>query len=133
MSNCKCNCWCVITAIILSVIVGVVTAFLQVTGTITVTTAFLWVVFGIAVGLLAIALLAFSFMRGEAHRCICSVITALIIGILGTILFSLVLLGIGIVATSVLTAIFTGLILFFFWLAITATACAVRIIAGCNE
>ena len=133
MSNCKCNCWCVILAISLSVIVGVVTAFLQVTGTITVSYEVLWTVFGIAVGLIGAFLLAASLTNGEARRCLCSVITTLIIGALGTVLFSLVLLGIGIVATSILTAIFSGLIMLFFWLAITSAACAVRILAGCNH
>lgn len=47
--SCDSKCNCTIAAIIVSAIVGVVTAFLQITGVITVAPVFLWVVFGIAV------------------------------------------------------------------------------------
>ena len=56
----------------------------------------------------------------------------MLIGILGAILFAVVLLAVGIVATSVFNAILVGLLLFFFTLALTATACLVRCFAECG-
>lgn len=49
LCNCSCRCSCTAVALIVSAILGVLAAFLQITGVITVTTAFLWVALGIAV------------------------------------------------------------------------------------
>lgn len=130
--NCKCNCR--LAAVIASVIVGVVTAFLQITGMITVTPAFLWVVFGIAVVYLGVLVVAAALSgREEASRCLCTALNALLIGILGTVLFAVVLLAVGIVATSILSAILVGVLLFFFSLTLTSTACLVRSLADCRS
>lgn len=132
MSLCSCKCNCTAAAVIVSVIVGVLAAFLQITGVITVTPVFLWVVFGIAVGYLAVFILGPSlYGRGEPGICTCIALNAVLVGILGTILFALVLLAVGIVATSVVSAILVGVTLFFFALIISATACYVRSISGC--
>ncbi len=50
MSGFCCNCSnkCACTSIIASIIIGIVAGILRITGVITVTPAFLWVVFGIA-------------------------------------------------------------------------------------
>ena len=64
MCNCKLN--CVGLAVIASIIIGIVTAMLRITAVITVTPAFLWVLFGIAVVYLAIVLLASSKRMYEA-------------------------------------------------------------------
>lgn len=136
MSNFGCNfrCRCPIAAIVAAVILGVVAAFLQITGTITVTAAFLWVVFGIAVvylGVLAVAAAA-SRQTTDAGTCVCPSLNVLLAGIVGTILFAVVLLGVGIVATSVVSAILVGILVGFFFLVITATACLVRYLVGCG-
>jgi hypothetical protein len=129
--NCKCNCQ--LAATIASVIVGVVTAFLQITGIITVAPVFLWVVFGIAVVYLGVLVVAAALSgREEASRCLCTALNALLIGILGTVLFAVVLLAVGIVATSILSAILVGILLFFFALTLTSTACLVRSLADCS-
>jgi uncharacterized membrane protein (DUF485 family) len=57
----------------------------------------------------------------------------LLIAILGTVQFSVVLLAVGIVATSVLSAILVGILLFFLTLTLTAAACYVRQTAGCDQ
>lgn len=121
-------------AVIASIIVGVVTAFLQITGVITVTPVFLWVVFGIAVGYLAVLVAATALARrGDTPSCLCRSIKALLAGILGAILLATVLLAVGIVATSILSAILVGLLLFFFALILTSSACLVVCLADCDD
>lgn len=132
--NCSCKCNCTIAALIVSAIVGVLTAFLQITAVILVAPVFLWVSFGIAVVALGILLLATArSCSRELCSCGCSVLDTLLIGILGTILFSVVLLAVGIVATSVVSAILVGLLLFFLSLTLTSAACYVRQLAGCGD
>lgn len=132
MSLCSCKCNCTAAAVIASVIAGVLAAFFQITGVITVTPVFLWVVFGIAVGDLAL-LIPGTCCQREFQVCTCAALNALLAGILGTILFALILLAVGIVATSVLSAILVGLTVFFFALTVSATACYVRTAAGCGN
>ena len=120
---------CLVIAVAASVIIGITTAILTFIATITVGTAFLWVVFGIAVAFLAVLLIAVGTRALRAFCCARNALSALLIGILGTILLSLVLLAIEFAATSVLGAIITGALLAFFSLIITASAC----IISCNE
>lgn len=118
---CNCKCRCSVAALIASAILGVLGTFLQITGVITVTTAFLWVAFGIAVvylGILTAA--AIIAKRTEPTRCRCSSLDTLLIGILGTIL-----LAVGITATSIITAILVGLLVFFLFLIFFGIACCV--------
>lgn len=131
MPTCNCNfrCSCVIAAVIASVILGVVAAFLQITGTITVTPAFLWVVLGVAIGYLGIL----PATTGREQAECCSAIGTVLTGILGTVLFSVVLLAVGITATSVVSAILVGLLVLFAALTVTGTACLVRCATGCGE
>lgn len=136
MLNCNCSsrCTCTVGAIIAAIIVGVLSAFFQLTAAITVTAAFLWVVFGVAVVYLATLVIATALVRRSEHSiCRCASLGALLVGILGTILLAVVLLGFGIVATSVISAILVGLLLGFFALAIVSTACYVHALADCGE
>ena len=131
--SCSSRCRCTVAAIIVSAILGVLTAFFQITGVITVAPVFLWVVFGIAVGYLAVLVVATALARRtEQCGCICELLNTLLIGILGSILFAVVLLAVGIVATSVVSAILVGLLLFFFSLTLTASACFVRCLSDCG-
>lgn len=123
--GCETRCGCVLLSIFASLIVGIVTAFLQVTAVITVTPVFLWVAFGIGVGALAVSLIATSLAQRET-TCGRSALTALLIGALGTVLLSLVLLGVGFAATSILGAVLLGVLLFFFALTLTSAACYTR-------
>lgn len=130
--NSKCN--CTVAAFIASLIIGVVTAFLQITGVITVAPVFLWVAFGIAVVYLGVLVVATALARREQQSdCTCSTLNALLVGILGTILFAVILLAVGIIATSVVSAILVGLLLFFLTLILASTACYVRYLADCGS
>lgn len=134
MCSCSCRCNCTVAAVIASVIAGVIAAFLQISGVITVAVPFLWVALGIAVGYLAVVLLATALARRtEGTPCKCVALNALLLGILGTALFSVVLLAVGIVATSILSALLVGALVLFLALILTATACLVRNLADCSS
>ena len=128
--NCECNCNCTPLAFIGSLLIGVITAFLQITAVITLTPAFLWVLLGIAVGFLAIGVLT-SCCRRENGGCGCTALSGFLVGALGTALFSVILLGVTFAATSVVGAIFSGLLLFFFAFLLGSAACLIR--ARCAE
>lgn len=130
--NCNCRCNCTAVAVVASIILGIVAAFLQITGVITVTGAFLWVVLGIAIVYLGVLVLSVTANRAE-RPCLCDSLSTLLVGILGTVLFSIILLAVGIVATSVVSAILVGLLVAFFFLTVLATACYVRYLAGCGS
>ena len=136
MSCCSCreNCNCTIAALVVSAILGIVAAFLQISGTITVTAAFLWVTLGIAVTYLAVTLLTAALARkSDGSRCKCAAITTQLAGALVTAVVSLVLLGVGIVATSVVSALLVGPLVFGLVLTLTATACLARTLANCSS
>ena len=133
MFGCNCRCNCTLAAIFISVIAGVLGAFLQITGVITVAPVFLWVIFGIAVAFLALYLLtSFQCDCENLRECECDALNTALAGALGTVLFPLVLIAVGIVATSVTTAILVGLSIGFFSLLLTATACLVRTRFHCS-
>ncbi len=119
---------CVTVAAIVSVILGVIAALLNITAVITITPAFLWVVFGIAIGYLAV-LLASAGRNLHVSGCGCNALTAVLVGILGAALVSVILLAITFAATSIIGAILVGLLVLFLALIITATACLVRCLA----
>lgn len=134
-SDCSCRSSCTNTcttiALIVSVAVGIIAAFLRITAAITVTPAFLWVLLGIAVVYLAIVLLTSASVKCCDEKlpcCITTTLSVLLAAIIATVLFSVVLLGIEFVATSIIGAIITGLLLFSFFLTITETACLARCI-----
>lgn len=136
MNNCGCGCRnnCIALAVIASVIIGVIATVLRITAVITVTPAFLWVLLGIAVVYLLALLIAAPLIRSVGIRgCICTVLPLLLLGILGTVLTAVILLGITFVATSIPGAIITGLLLLFFSLIITSTACLVKCTVGCDN
>lgn len=123
--NCCNSNECLIITIASSIVIGIVTGILRFTEIITLTPAFLWVVFGIAVVYLAIAFLVAALRRFDSLYNARPTVATLIAGILGTILFSIILLGIEFPATSALGAIIAGLLLASFSLVITTTACLV--------
>lgn len=134
MFNCNFKLSCTAASVIASVIIGLITTFLQVTAAISVSDTFLWVTFGIGVVYLG-ALVVTSMLRrgGEGSCCVCSAVRTLLFGILGTVLLSTVLLATGIVATSVFNAVLLGVLLFFFSLMISVSACTVKCFFSCGE
>lgn len=123
--NCSRTNECLIISIASSIVIGIVTGILRITGIITLTPAFLWVVFGIAVVYLLTAFVVTSQRRFDTPYSSRAIARAFVAGILGTILFSLILLAVTFVTTSALGAIFAGLLLASFTLIITTTACLV--------
>ncbi len=138
MSLFSCNCngrnSCVGLSVIASIIIGVVTALLQITAAITVTPAFLWVGLGVVLVYLAVLLIAVALARrAPLPSCACTVLTALLAGILGSALLAVVLLAVTFPATSILGAILVGGLLLFLTLTVASTACLVRCLANCND
>ena len=133
--NCSCSCnrgsQCSLLAIGASAIVGIIATLLTITAVITVTPAFLWVTLGFAVVYLALGLLTSS-IPGKRKKCVCERLRAQLTGILGTVLTSIILLGVAFAATSVLGAIIAGLLMFFFSLMITSTACLIKCKENCD-
>jgi hypothetical protein len=64
---------------------------------------------------------------------LCAALQTVLTGILGTVLVSVVLLAVGIVATSVISALLIGLTAGFFTLMIAGSACFARCLADCEE
>lgn len=133
-TSCRsCRTGCTVFAVVASLIIGVITAFLRITAAITVTPAFLWVLLGIAVVYLAVILVVSAVFRRGCCESLCSTVNALLAGILGTVLLSIVLLAVEFAATSVVGAVITGALLFFFFLAVTSATCLVRCLFECEE
>lgn len=136
MNCCSCRnyCNCTIAALVASVVLGIVAAFLQISGTITVTPAFLWVALGIGVVYLGVTLITAALAGGrDGSECKCAALTALLAGALATAVVALVLLGVGVVATSVVSALLVGLLVASLVLTLTSTACLVRNLLGCSR
>lgn len=133
-TNCNQKPGCTTLAVVASIIIGIITAFLRFSAIITLAPAFLWVVFGIAVVYLGVTAVVSANVGSIGIRnCICQALTALVTGVLGTILLSLILLAVTFAATSVIGAIFSGLLLSFFTLFITSSACIIKCLSSCNE
>ncbi len=132
--NCETKHDCTAIAFIASLIIGIIAAFLQITAVITLAPLFAIVAFGIAILYLAVTLIAASLTQKEIScRNFCTPVSALLIGILGTILFSAILLIITFAATSVIGAIFVGALFFSFSLLITSTACFAKCLINCSN
>lgn len=129
--ECDCRHSCIEYATVASIVIGVIAGILRYTAVITFTPAFLWVTLGIAVVYLALDLLTSS-IPGKRKKCVCERLRAQLTGILGTVLTSIILLGVAFAATSVLGAIIAGLLMFFFSLMITATACLIKCKENCD-
>ena len=132
--NCNCRCNCTVAAIVISAIIGVITTILQITAAITLAPVFLWVAFGIAVLYLGVLTVAAALAgQTEGSNCICNALNTLLVGILGTIALAAVLVVVGITATSILSAILGGLLLFFLTLTLLTTVCLIRYLTDCRN
>ena len=128
--NCSCRPSCSGLAVIAAAVLGVLAAFLQLGGVIAFTAALIGVFFGIAVGYLAVVTVAAALAR--RHGC-CVSLGAVLTGALGTIAAAVVLLVVDIAAGSILGAILTGVLVFFFTLTLAATACYARCLCETAE
>ncbi len=133
--NCNCKTGCTVLGFIISLIAGIVTLILTITGTIAILPLFLWIGFGIAVGLLIVTFLVAAFTDEERKErsCICKTLTTLQFGALGAILTALVLLAVDFGGISVAAAITYGAFIFSFVLLITSVICLARCFASCGD
>ena len=120
-NTCNCSVNCTGLALVAGITVGILAAVFRYIAIITVTPAFLWVLFGIAIGLLGITLLSGT----PNTACQCRNLTPFLVGILGTVLTSIILLGITFAATSVIGAALTGALLFFFTFMLISATCLI--------
>ncbi len=133
LCNCENRCGFVSLAVVGSLIIGIITAFLRITAVVIETPAFLWAVLGLAVVYLFGLLLSSPFIsRSGSCRCLCAILSAVLIGILGTALISVIFLAVTFAATSVIGAIFLGLLLFFVSLTLSGTAVLVKCVINCD-
>ncbi len=129
--GCRTKCDCTLFAVIASVIVGIVTAFLSFSVTLAVPAFVYWIFFGVALVLLAVSLISAPLAcRCKENFCTCASLTTFLAGVLGTVLFSLVLLLIDLTA-GILASLLTGLLFGFFTLTVTSVACIVRNLFDC--
>ncbi len=132
-TNCSNHVDCAFLAVAAAVVAGVVAAIAQFTAIITLTTVFYIVAFGIAVLFLGLLLVSLPVLYKTAcHACCNSNIKLTTVGILGTIVTSIILIAVGFAATSVLGAIFVGLLAAFFALIITSVVCIVNCASECK-
>ena len=130
-TNCSYQTNCTGIAVIASIVIGILAAIFRFTALVTITPAFLWVLFGIAIGYLGVTLLTSATFNPDRKSC-CRNLGTFLAGILGTILTSVILLGITFAATSVLGAIITGFLLFFFSLLIISSVGLIRCRYNCD-
>lgn len=136
MSNCSCYCKtsCAGLSIVASIIIGIIAGMLRFMSVINVTSAFLWVLFGIAIFYLAISFLSSNFVCcSTTNRCLCLTLPVYFVGVLGTIITSMILLGISFTATSFIGAALFGLLLGFFTLMITSAVCLIKCKTTCSD
>lgn len=133
MTLCNCKCSCALLSGVVSLILGVIAAFLQITGTVAISTMILMGAAIVALVYLGILLLV-SAIEQQCQRCscTCAAVNALLAGALGTILFAVVLLVADVAAASVIGSILTGLLAAFFALLVTSSACVIRNLFDCD-
>ena len=133
MNCCQCRFNCTTLAVIASAIIGIVAAFLTMSGNLALGTTFLWVFFGIAIALLAVNLVVSGLYNNENKPdCLCPTQAITLTGILGTVLFSIILLLVDVALTSVIGTILSGLLFASFALTLTSTACLIKCLGECR-
>ena len=134
--NCdrKCGCVCTSCSILSSIIFGIVAAILRFRGLIDFSPVFLWSVLAVSVVVLVVVIAALAY-GNQLRECKwkCAMLNTLLAGVLGTILFSVLLLGIVCIRSIGLYAVLGGLLIAFFSLAVTNTACLIKCLALCQK
>lgn len=124
---------CTLCSVLSSVIFGVVAAILRFRGLIAFTPAFFWVLLGASLMILAV-LIAVAACGKHCRACKWKgrILNTLLAGILGTVLFSVLLLGIGYIKSTGLSAVLGGVLIAFFSLTVINTACLVKYLSLCK-
>ncbi len=117
-----------------SIVLGIVAAFLQFFGTITVGTTFIAAVLAAAVAYLAIALIVagVSACCTALAPCACPLLATQLLGSIGSVLLSAVLLAIGTTA-GIVGAILFGVLILAFALMLLSTATLAWQLSRCND
>ena len=123
LNQCEKRSFCPTAAIIISIIVGVVTSILQGTEVISLAPVFLYGALVTALSYLGVLLIAAA-INERKSTCSVSGLAALI-GTLGTIAFSGLLLGVSLGA-GIIGSILAGVLLFFVTLMLSSVACLVK-------
>ena len=134
--NCSCKTSCTGLGVLASLVAGVVTLILTITGRIAISTLFAQVGFVVAFIFLLLTILVSLYLSDCSLKegcCICRGLSALHLGIFGTVITSLALLGIGFAATSFVGAFVYGAFAFFFVLIVTSAICLTRCLACCDD
>ncbi len=129
--NCERRNDCAGLAIVAGIVVGIIAAIFRYMAVINVTPAFLWVVLGVAVVLLTVAFIVYNGRRVSP----CAggpALAVFLISLLGTVLATVILLGISFSAASVIGAIITGVAVGLFFAALTALICIILQAANCR-
>ena len=130
----KRSCACTLYSILSSVIFGIVAVILRLCGLVAFQPAFLWVLLIVSLVYLAVLIAAPAYGNHLREcKCKCTILNTLLAGILGTVVFSGLLLGLGCIKWTVLSAVLGGLLIAFFSLTITNTACFVKCLAFCEK
>ncbi|MGM9550994.1 MAG: hypothetical protein ACI3XA_01930 [Clostridia bacterium] len=130
--NCQCP-DCTTHSVILSTILGVIAAFLSITCILRLTAPIIFTALIVALLYLPVVLIALSLRTCSATRCVCRALKAIIIGVLGTVITSLILLTIPCFPIGVIYAIIVGLLTLFFFLMLSSTGCLIRCISNCPD
>ena len=128
----KRRCTCTLYSILSSVILGIVAVILRLCGLVAFQPAFLWVLLVVSLVYLAVLIAAPAY-GNHLRECKCTILNTLLAGILGTVVFSGLLLGLGCIKWTVLSAVLGGLLIAFFSLMVTNTACFVKCLAFCEK
>ena len=128
----KRSCACTLYSIFSSVIFGIVAVILRLCGLVAFQPAFLWVLLIVSLVYLTVLIAAPAY-GNHLRECKCTILNTLLAGILGTVVFSGLLLGLGCIKWTVLSAVLGGLLIAFFSLMVTNTACFVKCLAFCEK
>lgn len=88
---------------------------------------------GISVVYLAVLMMVSALSKhNRPCKCKCRILNTLLAGVLGTVLFSVLLLGVGPCIPYGLSAALVGVLIAFFSLTVINAACLVKILAMCE-
>ncbi len=131
-NSCSCKVSCTTLGLAASIVIGIIAGILRYTAAITLAPAFLWVLIGIALGVVILFAVLAPIYRGIRERnCICPNINAALIGALATVFLGFLLLGVAFAATSAFGAVIAGAFIGAFSLTIISIACLTKCAIGC--
>ena len=124
---------CAFLAMATAIIVGIVAAIAQFTAIVTFTTIFYIVAFGVAALFLAVLLALVPVLyRVACQNCCAYNVKLATLGILGSVVTSIILIAGEFAATSVLGAVFVGVLAASFALMVMSIICTINCVSVCK-